>query len=161
MIADRIILKDDAGVVRAQLRLDEQGLPRFQMFDSMGREQFGLRGLSNNSTEMAFFGNGIPRATILAPPDGHASLKFHNHGLVDETEALPDQQLTVDLDRSWLGGGSGRGPAREVEPMPASFREELPPIRPSGWDGLGIPRGLLLPFRHQSPEANSDGQSPA
>lgn len=142
VIADRIILKDDAGVVRAQLKLDEQGLPRFQMFDSQGREQFGLRGLSNNSTEMAFFGNGIPRATILTPADGHASLKFHDHGLVDDTETLSETQLTVDLDRPWQGGGSGRGPSMEAESMPTGFREELPPTRPGGWDGLGVPRGF-------------------
>lgn len=136
---NRIVLRDAAGMVRMQMALDDEGMPRFQLFDPLGREQFDLRGLPDNSTLMAFYENGVRRASLVTPPEDQAALTFFH----DEPEEL-------DPDAASLAGSpteeEGRkptqiietnleaGPAR-VAPLPGWIAPRMPLVEPNRSEG--------------------------
>jgi hypothetical protein len=147
----RLLLRDDAGIVRVQLTLDGDGQPRMAFYDPLGREQFTLRGLPDNSASMRFSQNGLLRAQLQTPARGLADWRFY--------------QQTEGLAARAMRDGGIEDPAELVLRTRSGLRTDLRPeypehpvgaSRPEFRNVLGSPE--LAPGSPRAPELRGAGR---
>jgi hypothetical protein len=76
--AERFVLKDSRGRVRAQLGTDADGSPKLSLMDDRGRDQVALRGLTDADGSLELYDRGQLRVAMAASPGGTASLDFYD-----------------------------------------------------------------------------------
>jgi len=104
--AEKLVIRNKAGQVRATLGLDASEQPGLKMFDRRGLEQVALEVPGDNSASLTLFDKGNTRVALDASADGSAGLRLFDRGQ-QSTSALfmwPDSTagLTFNMGRQAL-----------------------------------------------------------
>lgn len=76
--AEKFILKDNQGRIRAQLGTDPDGSPKLSLLDDRGHDQVALRGQVDADGSLEFYDRGQLRIAMAVSPGGTASLDFYD-----------------------------------------------------------------------------------
>jgi hypothetical protein len=76
--AERFVLKDKDGKVRARLSTAPDGSPMLALLDAQGRDHLMLHGSIDDTATLSFYDHGQPRVTLSSTNTGAAGLNFYD-----------------------------------------------------------------------------------
>ena len=104
--AERVVIRDKEGRLRAELGVDASGLPGLRLRDARGREQVALQVSSDDFATLSLNDRGEPRVSLDSSADGSAALRFYDRAQKSSSALFmwPDSTagLTFNLGRESL-----------------------------------------------------------
>ena len=102
--AERFVVKDKSGRVRAALSLDS-GNPKLALFDESGQEQIALRSTPEQASSLEFYNRGHIKMVLESSSVGATNLHMINsdHQLAAGLYAWPDGNAGLALNRGLAG----------------------------------------------------------
>jgi len=103
--ARNLVIRDDAGKVRAQFGLDSLGRPEMAIFNSQGEKQIQLGAEDDNASGLMFTDHHQTRLHLAAGGDGSAGLRFFDRNQLSHTGLFlwPDGTNGLALTHDLMG----------------------------------------------------------
>jgi hypothetical protein len=115
--AERFVVRDKAGRVRASLAMKPDGLPELALLDELGRDQVSLSAQVGGNTALAFHDRGQVRMALSTGSDGRANLTMHDRGRASSTGLYlhPDGSSGIGFQEGRRGVTMSVGPDGSAE----------------------------------------------
>lgn len=99
--AERFVVKDSRGRVRASLSMQPDGEPGLTILDDRGREQIALRATSDRTSTLEFKDRGRPRLAMSASSSGATNLNLFDRrsGIGAGLYVWPDDEAGLAMNR--------------------------------------------------------------
>ncbi len=99
--AERFVVKDQHGQVRASLGILPDGQPALKIQDELGRDQVALRALTERSSSLEFTDGGKLRAALSSSSSGAANLNLfaRDNGIATGLYVWPDNEAGLAINR--------------------------------------------------------------
>jgi hypothetical protein len=112
LVAERFVLKDPQGVVRAHLASKKDGSPELALFDAKGNRRVTMNSTADNTSSIDFHDKGEVRLSMSTSSDGASVLSFldRNHATASGLYMWPDSTTGIGFRANNQGISMKIGP---------------------------------------------------